>query len=127
MELAFLLRDVGANVVWVTVQRPLEMNNVIYSLENKMKDRGVKVTNFSFLSNTTLLSFFLISIVILYVIDVLFLLIRSLRGTVKFMKMMTNLVHFLSTVLLSQHYHFSHRSKAGQIVNFLSPMDCRVI
>ncbi|CAA6661161.1 unnamed protein product [Spirodela intermedia] len=43
MELAFLLRGVGANVIWITAQRPLETNDVIYSLEHKMLDRGIKV------------------------------------------------------------------------------------
>lgn len=43
MELAFLLRGAGANVIWITAQRPVETNDVIYSLEHKMLDRGVKV------------------------------------------------------------------------------------
>ncbi|ESQ27590.1 hypothetical protein EUTSA_v10018489mg [Eutrema salsugineum] len=43
MELAFLLRGVGAEVVWITNQKPLEADEVIYSLEHKMLDRGVKV------------------------------------------------------------------------------------
>ncbi|KAI3824301.1 hypothetical protein L1987_05756 [Smallanthus sonchifolius] len=43
MELAFLLRGVGAEVCWITVQKPLGKDEVIYSLENKMLDRGVQV------------------------------------------------------------------------------------
>ncbi|KAK6256802.1 hypothetical protein QUC31_000261 [Theobroma cacao] len=43
MELAFLLRGVGAEVVWVTNQKPIEADNVIHSLEHKMLDRGVQV------------------------------------------------------------------------------------
>jgi hypothetical protein len=43
MELAFLLRSVGAEVCWITVQKPAETDEVIYSLEHKMLDRGVKV------------------------------------------------------------------------------------
>lgn len=47
MELAFLLRGVGSDVVWITYQKPAEPTEVIYSLENKMSDRGVQV-NFCF-------------------------------------------------------------------------------
>ncbi|CAN4083340.1 unnamed protein product [Withania somnifera] len=36
MELAFLLRGVGAEVCWITNQKPTETNNVVYSLEHKM-------------------------------------------------------------------------------------------
>ncbi|KAK6939427.1 Glycosyl transferase, family 1 [Dillenia turbinata] len=43
MELAFLLRNVGTKVVWITNQRPTEPDEVIYSLEHKMLDRGVEV------------------------------------------------------------------------------------
>lgn len=43
MELSFLLRGVGAQVCWVTIQKPLGNDEVIYSLENKMLDRGVQV------------------------------------------------------------------------------------
>ncbi|XP_042495265.1 uncharacterized protein LOC122074486 [Macadamia integrifolia] len=43
MELAFLLRGVGAQVVWITMQRPIETDEVVYSLEQKMLDRGVQV------------------------------------------------------------------------------------
>ncbi|PIA52803.1 hypothetical protein AQUCO_01000577v1 [Aquilegia coerulea] len=43
MELAFLLRSVGAQVVWVTNQKPTETDEVIYSLEHKMLIRGVQV------------------------------------------------------------------------------------
>uniref|UniRef100_A0A1D1Y888 Lipopolysaccharide core biosynthesis mannosyltransferase lpsB n=1 Tax=Anthurium amnicola TaxID=1678845 RepID=A0A1D1Y888_9ARAE len=43
MELAFLLRSVGSQVVWITNQKPGETNDVIYSLEHKMLERGVQV------------------------------------------------------------------------------------
>lgn len=43
MELAFLLRGVGAEVCWITIQKPPGKDEVIYSLENKMMDRGVQV------------------------------------------------------------------------------------
>ncbi|GLT41103.1 hypothetical protein SLA2020_151930 [Shorea laevis] len=43
MELAFLLRGVGAEVVWITNQKPTESDEVIYSLEYKMLNRGVQV------------------------------------------------------------------------------------
>ncbi|KAI4316856.1 hypothetical protein L6164_024796 [Bauhinia variegata] len=43
MELAFLLRAVGSEVVWITNQKPVEPDEVIYSLKNKMLDRGVQV------------------------------------------------------------------------------------
>lgn len=43
MELAFLLRGVGAEVVWITNQKPSGADDVIYSLEHKMLDRGVQV------------------------------------------------------------------------------------
>ncbi|PSS17996.1 N-acetyl-alpha-D-glucosaminyl L-malate synthase [Actinidia chinensis var. chinensis] len=43
MELAFLLRGVGAEVVWITNQKPTELDEVVYSLEHKMLDRGVQV------------------------------------------------------------------------------------
>ncbi|KAL2346299.1 hypothetical protein Fmac_000299 [Flemingia macrophylla] len=43
MELAFLLRGVGSDVVWITNQKPAEPDPVIYSLESKMLDRGVQV------------------------------------------------------------------------------------
>ena len=43
MELAFLLRGVGAEVCWITNQRPSETNNIVYSLEHKMLHRGVQV------------------------------------------------------------------------------------
>ncbi|KAH7524135.1 hypothetical protein FEM48_Zijuj06G0086900 [Ziziphus jujuba var. spinosa] len=45
MELAFLLRGVGAEVVWITNQKPAEPDEVVYSLEHKMLDRGVQVFN----------------------------------------------------------------------------------
>ncbi|XP_027353847.1 uncharacterized protein LOC113864397 isoform X2 [Abrus precatorius] len=43
MELAFLLRGVGCEVVWITNQKPAEPDEVIYCLESKMLDRGVQV------------------------------------------------------------------------------------
>ncbi|CAI9116811.1 OLC1v1018069C1 [Oldenlandia corymbosa var. corymbosa] len=43
MELAFLLRGVGTQVVWITYQKPVESDEVVYSLEQKMLERGVKV------------------------------------------------------------------------------------
>ncbi|KAG8389920.1 hypothetical protein BUALT_Bualt01G0029100 [Buddleja alternifolia] len=43
MELAFLLRAVSTRVVWITNQKPAEPDEVVYSLEQKMMDRGVKV------------------------------------------------------------------------------------
>ncbi|PIN21697.1 Glycosyltransferase [Handroanthus impetiginosus] len=43
MELAFLLRAVGTRVVWITNQKPTERDKVIYSLEHRMRDRGVEV------------------------------------------------------------------------------------
>lgn len=43
MELAFLLRAVGTKVVWITNQKPTELDEVVYSLEQKMMDRGVQV------------------------------------------------------------------------------------
>lgn len=45
MELAFLLRGVGAEVVWITNQKPTEPDEVTYSLEHKMLDRGVQVVS----------------------------------------------------------------------------------
>lgn len=59
MELAFLLRSAGSEVVWITNQKPAESDQVIYSLEYKMLNRGVQVflppslsspKNFSFFS-----------------------------------------------------------------------------
>lgn len=46
MELAFLLRSVGAKVAWITILKPVDTDEVIYSLEHKMLTRGVQVTNF---------------------------------------------------------------------------------
>ncbi|KAE8010547.1 hypothetical protein FH972_006912 [Carpinus fangiana] len=43
MELAFLLRRVGAEVCWITIHKPAGTDEVIYSLEHKMLDRGVQV------------------------------------------------------------------------------------
>ncbi|XP_027148996.1 uncharacterized protein LOC113749446 [Coffea eugenioides] len=43
MELAFLLSGVGTEVVWITNQKPVEPDEVIYSLEHKMLEKGVKV------------------------------------------------------------------------------------
>lgn len=45
MELAFLLRGVGTEVVWITNQKPVEADEVVYSLEHKMLDRGVQVVS----------------------------------------------------------------------------------
>lgn len=55
MELAFLLRGVGAEVVWITNQKPPVSDEVIYSLERKMLDRGVQVC-FSIMSFVFLLA-----------------------------------------------------------------------
>ncbi|KAK3159949.1 hypothetical protein QOZ80_1BG0053140 [Eleusine coracana subsp. coracana] len=43
MELAFLLRRVGSQVVWITNQRSEETNDITYSLEHKMLNHGVQV------------------------------------------------------------------------------------
>ncbi|KAG6525243.1 hypothetical protein ZIOFF_015197 [Zingiber officinale] len=43
MELAFLLRNVGSRVVWITYPKYEEKNEVTYSLEHKMLTRGVQV------------------------------------------------------------------------------------
>ncbi|KAL5557378.1 hypothetical protein UlMin_039614 [Ulmus minor] len=43
MELAFLLRGVGAEVCWITIQKPVNLDGVVYSLEHKMLNRGVQV------------------------------------------------------------------------------------
>ncbi|GLT44641.1 hypothetical protein SLA2020_185270 [Shorea laevis] len=43
MELAFLLRSVGAEAYWTTMMKPSETDEVIYSLEHKMLDCGVQV------------------------------------------------------------------------------------
>ncbi|KFK44088.1 hypothetical protein AALP_AA1G214600 [Arabis alpina] len=43
MELAFLLREVGSQVVWITNQKPVEEDEVVKVLEHKMLDRGVQV------------------------------------------------------------------------------------
>ncbi|KAF7134328.1 hypothetical protein RHSIM_Rhsim08G0122800 [Rhododendron simsii] len=43
MELAFLLRGVGAEVCWITNQKPSERDEVVHSLEHKMLGRGVQV------------------------------------------------------------------------------------
>ncbi|KAH6818473.1 UDP-Glycosyltransferase superfamily protein [Perilla frutescens var. frutescens] len=43
MELAFLLRAVGTRVVWITNQKPAESDEVIFSLEQRMTDRGVEI------------------------------------------------------------------------------------
>ncbi|XP_057994106.1 uncharacterized protein LOC110668524 isoform X3 [Hevea brasiliensis] len=45
MELAFLLRGVGSEVFWVTIQKPSETDEVIYNLEQKMLVRGVQVVS----------------------------------------------------------------------------------
>lgn len=43
MELAFLLRNVGSHVVWITYPKSEEKNEVTYSLEHKMLTQGVQV------------------------------------------------------------------------------------
>ncbi|RCV24043.1 hypothetical protein SETIT_5G053500v2 [Setaria italica] len=43
MELAFLLRHVGSQVVWITNQRSEETNDITHSLEHKMLNHGVQV------------------------------------------------------------------------------------
>ncbi|KAL6504422.1 hypothetical protein OROGR_026345 [Orobanche gracilis] len=43
MELAFLLRAASTRVVWITNQKPTEPDQVIYSLERRMTDRGVEI------------------------------------------------------------------------------------
>ncbi|CAL0322374.1 unnamed protein product [Lupinus luteus] len=43
MELAFLLRAVGSDVVWITNQKPAQHDDVVLALENKMFDKGVQV------------------------------------------------------------------------------------
>ncbi|KAK7291215.1 hypothetical protein RIF29_06173 [Crotalaria pallida] len=44
MELAFLLRGVGCDVVWITNQKPAQHDDdVVLALENKMLNRGVQV------------------------------------------------------------------------------------
>ncbi|MBA0581688.1 hypothetical protein Gorai_023861 [Gossypium raimondii] len=45
MELAFLLRSVGAEVYWMTIMKPSGTDEVTYSLEHKMLDRGVQVVS----------------------------------------------------------------------------------
>lgn len=43
MELAFILRNVGSQVAWITNQKSEDANEVAYSLEHKMLNRGVQV------------------------------------------------------------------------------------
>lgn len=43
MELGYLLRGVGAKVYWITIQRPSDTDDVIYSLEHKLMSRGVQI------------------------------------------------------------------------------------
>lgn len=43
MELAFLLRSAGTEVYWITNQKLVTTDEVTYSLEHKMLDRGVQV------------------------------------------------------------------------------------
>ncbi|KAK8946163.1 hypothetical protein KSP40_PGU000389 [Platanthera guangdongensis] len=43
MELAFLLRKVGAQVIWITYQKPDLENAIAHSLEYKMVSKGVQV------------------------------------------------------------------------------------
>ncbi|PKU66221.1 hypothetical protein MA16_Dca009595 [Dendrobium catenatum] len=42
MELAFLLRNVGGRVIWITYKRPAEENEVIHTLDHKMMNRGLQ-------------------------------------------------------------------------------------
>jgi hypothetical protein len=46
MELAFLLRNAGTEVIWMTNQKPAEPDEVIYNLEHRMLNRGVQVLLF---------------------------------------------------------------------------------
>ena len=50
MELAFLLRSVGAEVTWITIQKPVDSDEVAYSLEHKMLTRGVQVSRIRYFS-----------------------------------------------------------------------------
>lgn len=50
MELAFLLRGVGTEVYWVTTMKQSDTDEVTYSLEHKMLDRGVQVQNLKLIS-----------------------------------------------------------------------------
>lgn len=43
MELAFLLRAVDTRVVWITNQKAAEPDEVVYSLEQRMTERGVEI------------------------------------------------------------------------------------
>ena len=70
MELAFLLRGVGAEVCWITNQKPSEMDEIIYSLEHKMLDSGIQVTHqcaFSISALTIILDFTVYFLIQLYV------------------------------------------------------------
>ena len=49
MELAFLLRGVGVEVCWMTIQKPLYLVRVVYSLEHKMLNKGVQVREIRYL------------------------------------------------------------------------------
>lgn len=46
MELAYMLRGVGAKVCWITTQVASE-SDVIYNLEHKLLSRGVQVHIYS--------------------------------------------------------------------------------
>lgn len=77
MELAFLLRSVGAHVVWITNHKQVETNEVIYSLERRMLDRGVQVHTIC-VSPSTIVIFtnnIQFIIIIIFIIAVLFFLI----------------------------------------------------
>ena len=43
MELAFLLRNAGTEIIWITNQKPAEPDEVTYNLEHRMLNRGVQV------------------------------------------------------------------------------------
>lgn len=43
MELAFLLRNAGAQVIWITYQKSAEENEVTHTLEHKIMNRGLQV------------------------------------------------------------------------------------
>ena len=43
MELAFLLRNAGTKIIWITNQKPAEPDEVTYNLEHRMLNRGVQV------------------------------------------------------------------------------------
>uniref|UniRef100_A0A7N0UE41 Uncharacterized protein n=1 Tax=Kalanchoe fedtschenkoi TaxID=63787 RepID=A0A7N0UE41_KALFE len=48
MELAYMLRGVGAKVCWITLQVSSETDDVVDNLEHKLLSRGVQVHKFVF-------------------------------------------------------------------------------